>query len=59
MCNNKNKQSGGVSCSACNAFIFTTEIMGWTSGFLEKNLETSSADAFEMTCRRKTDTDNR
>ena len=21
MCNNKNKHSGGVSCSACNAFI--------------------------------------
>ena len=25
MCNNKNKHSGGVSCSACNAFIFDME----------------------------------
>ena len=22
MCNNKNKRTGGVSCSSCNAFIF-------------------------------------
>ena len=29
MCNNKNKHSGGVSCSAYNAFIFLIHPPGW------------------------------
>ena len=26
MCNNKNKHNGGVSCSACNAFILIVKV---------------------------------
>ena len=34
MHNNKNKHSGGVSCSACNAFFYN--VIGWNNLHFDK-----------------------